>query len=53
MFYARRRMKAVIETAQRNGLFGAVGPRKNDQNISRQAGSGSGAAPAQSDAKTS
>jgi len=40
MFYARRRMKAVIETAERNGLFGAIGPRKNGQNSSRQAGQG-------------
>jgi hypothetical protein len=34
MFYARRLMKAVIETADRNGLFGAVGTRKNGQNNS-------------------
>ena len=49
MFYARRRMKAVIETAERNGLFGAVGPRKNGQNSSRQAGQGPNADPRPSD----
>jgi RNA polymerase sigma-70 factor (ECF subfamily) len=46
MFYARRRMKAVIETAEHNGLFGAVGPRRNGQNNSRQAGPGPSADPA-------
>ena len=50
MFYARRRMKAVIETAEHNGLFGAIGPRKNGQNNSRQAGPGPSADPAQSEA---
>ena len=49
MFYARRRMKAIIETAERNGLFGAVGPRKNGQNSSRQAGQGPNADPRPSD----
>jgi len=50
MFYARRRMKAVIETADRNGLFGAVRPRRNGQNNSRQAGPGPSADPARSEA---
>jgi RNA polymerase sigma-70 factor (ECF subfamily) len=50
MFYARRRMKAVIETAERNGFFGAVGPRKNGKNNSRQAGPGRSADPARSEA---
>jgi DNA-directed RNA polymerase specialized sigma24 family protein len=50
MFYARRRMKAVIETAGRNGLFGAIGPRKNGQNNSRQAGPEPSADPARSEA---
>jgi RNA polymerase sigma-70 factor (ECF subfamily) len=49
MFYARRRMKAVIETAERNGLFGAVGPRRNGRNNSRQA-PGPSADPARSEA---